>query len=134
MAKHSRFSDSDSDEDSGLSPLRACEEKVEQLQDENDSLRRQIRLLTRPRRYSSEVEDFLTKLLERVEREQSATDKLPSNLKPQPASVVLRCHCKDHASSPEADRAFTARITVAKQRLSGARNLTCESLALACQL
>jgi len=35
MAKHSRFSDSDSDEDSGLSPLRACEEKVEQLQDEN---------------------------------------------------------------------------------------------------
>uniref|UniRef100_UPI00358F0ECB zinc finger CCHC domain-containing protein 8 isoform X4 n=1 Tax=Myxine glutinosa TaxID=7769 RepID=UPI00358F0ECB len=133
MAKHSRFSDSDSEEDSGLSPLLACEEKVAQLQDENDSLRRQIRLLTRPsgitvqevwrdgplvhvifmdnllsRRYYSEVEDFLKKLLERVEREQSGTDKLPSNLKPQPASVVLRCHCKDHASSPEADRAFTA--------------------------
>uniref|UniRef100_UPI00398F8B01 zinc finger CCHC domain-containing protein 8 n=1 Tax=Pristiophorus japonicus TaxID=55135 RepID=UPI00398F8B01 len=117
---HVRFTDS---EDAGETEamkgkLQECEESVGYLKAENQELRRKLNLLTQPskivvsdsktdgpmvqilfmnnnisKQFHQEIEDFITGLAEKYEKEtQSDPEKTSFNVKPQPSSVLLEEH------------------------------------------
>ncbi|XP_008687069.1 zinc finger CCHC domain-containing protein 8 isoform X2 [Ursus maritimus] len=99
---HTRFKDDDGDEedengagDAELRErLRECEETIEQLRAENQELKRKLNILTRPRQYHQEIEEFVSNLVKRFEEQQkNDVEKTSFNLLPQPSSVVLE---EDH--------------------------------------
>ncbi|XP_054551360.1 zinc finger CCHC domain-containing protein 8 isoform X2 [Talpa occidentalis] len=101
---HTRFKDGDGDgdEEDGDAAgdaelrerLRQCEETVEQLRAENQELKRKLNILTRPRQYHQEIEEFVSNLVRRFEDQQkNDVEKTSFNLLPQPSSVMLE---EDH--------------------------------------
>ncbi|XP_067911146.1 zinc finger CCHC domain-containing protein 8 isoform X2 [Heterodontus francisci] len=94
---HVRFNDS---EDAGevetvRKKLQECEESVGYLKAENQELKRKLNLLTQPRQFHQEIEDFVASLVEKYEKEmQSDPEKTSFNMKPQPSSVLLEEHLK----------------------------------------
>uniref|UniRef100_A0A2K6P6X3 Zinc finger CCHC-type containing 8 n=1 Tax=Rhinopithecus roxellana TaxID=61622 RepID=A0A2K6P6X3_RHIRO len=99
---HTRFKDEDGDEEdeNGVGDaelrerLRQCEETIEQLRAENQELKRKLNILTRPRQYHQEIEEFVSNLVKRFEEQQkNDVEKTAFNLLPQPSSIVLE---EDH--------------------------------------
>ncbi|XP_054568608.1 zinc finger CCHC domain-containing protein 8 isoform X2 [Eptesicus fuscus] len=99
---HTRFKDGDGDEEdeNGVGDagprerLRQCEETIEQLRAENQELKRKLNILTRPRQYHQEIEEFVSNLVKRFEEQQkNDVEKTSFNLLPQPSSVTLE---EDH--------------------------------------
>ncbi|XP_045441516.1 zinc finger CCHC domain-containing protein 8 isoform X2 [Pipistrellus kuhlii] len=99
---HTRFKDGDGDEededgvgDAGpRERLRQCEETIERLRAENQELKRKLNILTRPRQYHQEIEEFVSNLVKRFEEQQkNDVEKTSFNLLPQPSSVTLE---EDH--------------------------------------
>nr|XP_019589497.1 PREDICTED: zinc finger CCHC domain-containing protein 8 isoform X2 [Rhinolophus sinicus] len=99
---HTRFKDDDGDEENGngvgdaelRERLRQCEETIEQLRAENQELRRKLNILTRPRYFHQEIEEFVSNLVRRFEEQQkNDVEKTSFNLLPQPSSVMLE---EDH--------------------------------------
>ncbi|XP_027432078.1 zinc finger CCHC domain-containing protein 8 isoform X2 [Callorhinus ursinus] len=99
---HTRFKDDDGDEEdeNGVGDaelrerLRQCEETIEQLRAENQELKRKLNILTRPRQYHQEIEEFVSNLVKRFEEQQkNDVEKTSFNLLPQPSSVMLE---EDH--------------------------------------
>ncbi|XP_071472535.1 zinc finger CCHC domain-containing protein 8 isoform X1 [Marmota flaviventris] len=99
---HTRFKDDDGDpeDEDGVGDaelrerLRQCEETIEQLRAENQELKRKLNILTRPRQYHQEIEEFVSNLVKRFEEQQkNDVEKTSFNLLPQPSSVVLE---EDH--------------------------------------
>ncbi|XP_078083186.1 zinc finger CCHC domain-containing protein 8 isoform X3 [Mustelus asterias] len=124
---HIRFNDS---EDAGEAEtmrkqLLEFEERVGCLKAENQELKRKLNLLTQPskivvsdsktdgpmvqilfmnnnisKQFHQEIEDFITGLVEKYERElQSDSEKTSFNMKPQPSSVLLEEHLNVKTSS-----------------------------------
>ncbi|XP_029422421.1 zinc finger CCHC domain-containing protein 8 isoform X2 [Nannospalax galili] len=74
--------------------LRHCEETIRQLRAENQELKRKLNILTRPRQYHQEIEEFVSNLVKRFEEQQkNDVEKTSFSLLPQPSSVVLE---EDH--------------------------------------
>ncbi|XP_078410255.1 zinc finger CCHC domain-containing protein 8 [Cetorhinus maximus] len=124
---HLRFNDSDDagEVETMRKKLLECEERVGYLKVENQELKRKLNLLTQPskivvsdsktdgpmvqilfmnnsisKQFHQEIEDFITGLVERYEKEmQSDTEKTSFNVKPQPSSVLLEEHLKVKTSS-----------------------------------
>uniref|UniRef100_A0A8C5KDM6 Zinc finger CCHC domain-containing protein 8 n=1 Tax=Jaculus jaculus TaxID=51337 RepID=A0A8C5KDM6_JACJA len=95
---HTRFKDDDEESAVGHSALRAqlrhCEETIEHLRAENQELRRKLNILTRPRQYHQEIEEFISNLVKRFEEQQkNDVEKTSFSLLPQPSSIVLE---EDH--------------------------------------
>ncbi|XP_058896659.1 zinc finger CCHC domain-containing protein 8 isoform X2 [Kogia breviceps] len=99
---HTLFKDDDGDEEdeNGVGDaelrerLRQYEETIEQLRAENQELKRKLNILTRPRQYHQEIEEFVSNLVKRFEEQQkNDVEKTSFNLLPQPSSVMLE---EDH--------------------------------------
>ncbi|XP_043571701.1 zinc finger CCHC domain-containing protein 8 [Chiloscyllium plagiosum] len=124
---HIRFNDSEDvgEAEAMREKLLECEERIGYLKAENQELKRKLNLLTQPskivvsdsktdgpmvqilfmnnnisKQFHQEIEDFITSLVERYEKEmQSDPEKTSFNVKPQPSSVLLEEHLKVKTSN-----------------------------------
>ncbi|XP_066870700.1 zinc finger CCHC domain-containing protein 8 isoform X6 [Kogia breviceps] len=116
---HTLFKDDDGDEEdeNGVGDaelrerLRQYEETIEQLRAENQELKRKLNILTRPRQYHQEIEEFVSNLVKRFEEQQkNDVEKTSFNLLPQPSSVMLEeDHKVEESSAVNNKEAFSPR-------------------------